>query len=126
MAGIAAGLIHTGVSKIDQRDLSGYHTGMLSTNEYAFFAAFGLRVGFITTIGVGLQLFRNDLHQELSPVQTFGLDIGLAFWLGPSLHVGLVVDDCWPSIPGIQQVLVAGALQTSFPDAGVLVYPGYC
>ena len=53
LAGIAAGLIHAGVSKIDQRDLSGYHTGMLSTNEYAFFAAFGLRVGQFTSIGIG-------------------------------------------------------------------------
>lgn len=93
LAGIAAGLIHAGVSDIDQRDLSGYHTGVLSTNEYAFFAAFGLRVGQNTSIGIGLQLFRNDLHQELSPVQTFGLDIGIGVRVIPSVHLGLVVDD---------------------------------
>ena len=93
MAGISAGLIHAGVNNIDQRDLSGYHTGMLSTNEYTFFAAFGLRVGQKASIGIGLQLFRNDLHRELSPVQTFGLDLGIGIHVIPSVHLGLVVDD---------------------------------
>ena len=93
LAGIAAGLIHTGVQDIDQRNSSGYHISMVSTNEFAFFAAFGVRVGSKASIGVGLQLFRNDLHSDLPAVQTFGLDIGIGVHVLPSLHIGLVLDD---------------------------------
>ena len=93
LAGIAAGLVHTGVRNIDQRNSSGYHTGMTSTSEYAFFAAFGVRLGNMASIGVGLQLFQNDLHRDLSTSRTFGLDLGLGIRVLPSLHVGLVLDD---------------------------------
>ncbi len=93
LAGIAAGLIHTGVRKIDQRNSSGYHTGMISTSEYAFFAAFGVRIGSRASIGVGLQLFRNDLHRDLSASQTLGLDLGISVQVLSSLNIGLVVDD---------------------------------
>ncbi len=93
LAGIAAGLIHTGVQDIDQRNTSGYHIGMASTNEFAFFAAFGVRIGRSASLGIGLQLFRNDLHTDLPAVQTFGLDIGIGLHVLPSVHVGLVVDD---------------------------------
>ncbi len=93
LAGIAAGLIHTGVQDIDQRNSSGYHISMASMNEYAFFTAFGVRVGSRASIGVGLQLFRNDLHSDLPAVQTFGLDIGVGIQVLPSLYIGLVLDD---------------------------------
>ncbi len=93
LAGLTAGLIHTGVQNIDQRDLSGYHTGMASTNEYVFFGAFGVRVGKKASIGVGLQLFRNDLHSDLPTTQTLGLDIGLGVQILSSVHVGIVLDD---------------------------------
>lgn len=93
LAGIAAGLIRAGVQDIDQRNSSGYHISMVSTNEYAFFAAFGVRVSSKATIGVGLQLFRNDLHSDLPAVQTFGLDLGVGVHVLPSLHIGLVLDD---------------------------------
>ncbi len=92
-AGIAAGLIHTGVQNIDQRDLSGYHIGMSSTSEYVFFTAFGVQVGEKASIGVGLQLFRNDLHNDLPTTQTFGLDIGIGAQILPSVHLGIVLDD---------------------------------
>jgi len=93
LAGIAAGLVHTGVRQIDQRNSSGYHTGMGSTNEYAFFAAFGVRIGGHASIGIGLQLFRNDLHPDLSASQAFGLDLGVGMYVHPSVHIGVVIDD---------------------------------
>lgn len=93
LAGIAAGLAHTGVRNIDQRNLSGYHIGMISTNEYAFFAAFGVRIGHRGSLGIGLQLFRNDLHSHLPSTRTFGLDVGIGVHILPSLHIGLVLDD---------------------------------
>ena len=93
LAGISAGLIHAGVRDIDQRDISGYHVRMSSTDEYLFFAAFGVRMGSKASIGIGLQLFRNDLHSSLPTAQTFALDLGIGIHVLPSLHIGFVLDD---------------------------------
>jgi len=105
LAGIAAGLIHTGVRDIDQRNSSGYHISMASTDEYAFFAAFGVRVGNRASIGFGLQMFQNDLHRDLSTSRAFGLDLGIGVQVLSSLHIGLVLDDLlakysWDALDG--------------------------
>jgi len=93
IAGIATGLIHAGVGQIDQRNSSGYHLGMASTNEYAFYAAFGVRIRDRASVGIGLQLFRNDLHVDLPSTQTLGIDVGIGIHVLRSLHIGMVVDD---------------------------------
>ncbi len=92
-AGIAAGLIHAGVSDIDGRDGSGYHTGTFSTDEYALFIAFGVRVDSRVTFGFGLQFFRADLFDGLSPVNSIGLDLGLSVGVTEALRLGVVLDD---------------------------------
>ena len=92
-AGIALGLIHAGVSDIDGRDASGYHTENLSTDEFAFFLAFGTRLGGRATAGVGLQIFRADYLDELEPVVSIGLDLGLTVRVTEHLHLGLAADD---------------------------------
>ena len=92
-AGIAAGLIHAGVSDIDGRDGSGYHTGTFSTDEYALFIAFGVRLAPRVTAGFGLQFFRADLFDDLSPVNSIGLDLGLSVAPTEALRLGVVVDD---------------------------------
>jgi hypothetical protein len=58
-AGIAAGLVHAGVSSIDGRDSNGFHTDDLSTDEFAFFLGFGLRLSERVSAGINLQLFRS-------------------------------------------------------------------
>ena len=92
-AGVALGLIHAGVSNIDGRDASGYHTEDLSTDEFAFFLAFGTRLGGRVTAGLGLQLFRTDLLDALDPVVSIGLDVGLAVQVTQRLRLGLAADD---------------------------------
>lgn len=92
-AGVSAGLIHAAVSEIDGRDASGYHTEMLSTDEYLFFLAFGLRLTDRLQVGTSLQLFRADLYDGLSPEVSFGLDLGLLYELTPRVHLGFVADD---------------------------------
>lgn len=92
-AGIAVGLIHAGVSNIDGRTSSGFHTGNLSTDEFAFFLAFGVRFGSRVTGGVGLQLFRTDLFEEVSAVNSLGLDLGLTIQATDALRLGIVADD---------------------------------
>lgn len=92
-AGLAVGLIHAGVSGIDGRDHSGYHTREYSTDEFAFFLAFGARLGSRITVGVGLQLFRTDLIDELEAVNSIGIDIGFTADVTDRIRVGLAVDD---------------------------------
>lgn len=92
-AGIAAGLIHAGVSNIDGRDGSGYHTEDYSTDEFAFFLAFGTHVSDRVTAGIGLQLFRADYMEALSAVNSIGLDVGLTARVTDALRLGVTVDD---------------------------------
>ncbi|RMF57237.1 MAG: hypothetical protein D6746_11430 [Bacteroidetes bacterium] len=92
-AGIALGLIHAGVSNIDGRNGSGFHTGDLSVDEFALFMAFGLRVSDRVTAGVGLQLFRTDLLEALEPVNSVGVDLGLTVQVTEALRLGFVADD---------------------------------
>jgi len=92
-AGVAVGLTHAGVSSIDGRDNSGFHTEDLATDEYAFFVAFGLHVSDRVSAGVGLQLFRSDLYFGLNPVRTVGLDLGVTALVTDDLRIGIAIDD---------------------------------
>lgn len=92
-AGLAVGLIHAGVSNIDGRDASGYHTRSYSTDEFAVFLAFGTHLSKRITAGVGLQLFRSDLLEDVSAVNTLGIDAGLTYSANDRLRLGLAVDD---------------------------------
>ena len=112
-AGIAAGLIHAGVRNIDLRDDSGYHTGTATTDDYAFFIAFGVRVNSRASVGIGLQLFRSDLHPDIEPVQTIGLDVGLSFQALPQLHLGIVLDDLLARYSWDTSTLYSGGGTTS-------------
>jgi hypothetical protein len=103
-AGFAAGLIRAAVGGIDGRDQSGYHTREYSTDEMAFFLAFGTRIGSRASIGAGLQLFRANLFEEVSAATSIGLDIGLNVRPTDALSIGLVVDDllaryAWDTTP---------------------------
>lgn len=92
-AGVAAGLIHGGVSSIDGRDGSGYHTREHRTDEYAFFLNFGTRIGSRLTAGVGLQLFRADYLASMQPVRSLGIDLGLTARAAEGLYFGFAVED---------------------------------
>jgi len=92
-AGVAAGLVHASVSGIDGRDGSGYHTREYSTNEYMVFLTFGTRVTDRITAGATLQVFRNELVQQLRAVHTIGIDLGLSMQVTHELRLGLIVDD---------------------------------
>ncbi len=92
-AGVAAGLLHAGVGNIDGRDNNGFHTESLSTDQFAFFLAFGLKVTDRVSGGLSLQLFRSDLFDGLRAENTVGLDVGVSAEVTDALSVGLVVDD---------------------------------
>ncbi|MFQ5570273.1 MAG: PorV/PorQ family protein [Rhodothermales bacterium] len=92
-AGIAGGLIRAGVSNIDGRDGSGYHTQNYSTDEFAFFLAFGVRMSRRMTLGLGFQFFLADYFEGVSPAKSIGLDLGLHVQATDALRFGFVVDD---------------------------------
>lgn len=92
-AGIALGLIHGGVSDIDGRDNSGYHTGTYSTDEFALFLAFGTHITQRVTVGMGLQLFRADMHERLEPVHSIGIDAGVTYLATDQLRLAIALDD---------------------------------
>jgi len=92
-AGIAGGIVHAGVSEIDGRDGSGYHTEDYATDEYLFFVAFGVRFSSRLTGGVGLRLYRSDLFEGVRPPTSLALSVGLTARLSERLALGFAADD---------------------------------
>lgn len=92
-AGIALGLVHAGVNGIDGRNESGFHTEDYATDEFLMFMAFGLKFGERVTGGLGFQIFRADYFEELEPVNSVGIDVGVSVQLTESIRLGAVVDD---------------------------------
>ncbi len=92
-AGAALGLIHAGVTGIDGRDDSGYHTEDLSTDEFNLFLAFGNRFGERFSAGAALKLYQADYLDAVDPVITIGVDVGAHLQVTEQIHVGAVVSD---------------------------------
>ncbi len=98
-SGFAAGVVHGGVDNIDGRDASGYPIdaptpdGTYSTDEYAFFAAFGTQFSDAVSAGLGFRLYRNELFQNVQAPTAIGVSLGLSAQLSERLAAGLVVDD---------------------------------
>src|SRR5690625_8021978 len=57
------------------------------------FLTFGTRVTDRITAGATLQVFRNELVQQLRAVHTIGIDLGLSMQVTHELRLGLIVDD---------------------------------
>lgn len=92
-AGIAIGFIHAGVSEIDGRDQSGYHTQTYATNEYALSMAFGIRMSERIAGGMGLRLYRTSLVSSIEPASGLGISAGMTARITDRLQVGLAADD---------------------------------
>lgn len=98
-SGFAGGVVHGGVDNIDGRDGSGQPTdgptegGTLSSDEYAFFATFGIQLSDRVSGGAGLRLYRNELFRDVSAPTAVGVSLGVSAQLSDRLAVGLAVDD---------------------------------
>lgn len=92
-AGIAVGLVHAGVSGIDGRDGSGYHTEDYSTDEFGFFVAFGTRFSERIAAGIGLRLYRFDLFEGVDAPTSLGISLGVTGKVTENLAVAVAADD---------------------------------
>jgi hypothetical protein len=92
-AGLTFSLINARTGEIDGRNLSGYHTGYLSTSEYRLSGAFGIRFSDRVLAGIGINFNHSVLHQEVPAVQGIGIDFGIIGKISSRLNVGVSVQN---------------------------------
>ncbi len=106
-AGIAFGVINSGVSNIDGRDGDGFKTETYSTSENQFSLSFALRIRAIT-IGLTTKLYYYSLFKELSTT-TVGFDFGIIYPLAKNLTLAGTFKDInskyrWDTAPLYNQL----------------------
>ncbi len=92
-AGIAFGIIRSGVKDIDARSLSGYPNGSFDISEYQLNTAFGIRFSPKFYGGVGIKLNYANYHEELTPATAVGMDIGFLYQFNERFNFGISVQD---------------------------------
>jgi len=91
-AGVSAGLINAGVSKIDGRSSSGEKTGDLSTSENQFFVAVSNRLSEKLAIGIAFKFYYYKLYEEVN-ASGLGFDIGALYTVNDALSLSFVLSD---------------------------------
>lgn len=92
-AGLSLHLMNAKVDNIDGRNSSGYHTGMLSTNEFMFSGQFGIRLSELVHAGIGFSYFLANYHPEVPNTTSIGIDFGVLIKAHRRFHVALAVKD---------------------------------
>ncbi len=92
-AGLSVSLLHGRVGNIDGRDLNGYHTGDLSTNEFQLIGNFGLRFSDSFWAGIGIKYNLARYHPEMPTTSGIGLDLGVLIKPVSKLNIGVTVQD---------------------------------
>ncbi|TAK67385.1 MAG: PorV/PorQ family protein [Bacteroidetes bacterium] len=90
--GFSVGLINAGVSNIDGRDNSGYHTEDYSTFENQFYLAFGFKPEENVALGVAIKMYYSKLFEEVTS-SSVGFDLGALVQITPELSIGGSVQD---------------------------------
>ena len=114
-AGLAGGIVRGAVTSIDGRDGSGYATGDFSTNEIAFFVAFGTRFSEKVSGGIGLRIYRSDLFEAIRPTTAIGVGAGLAVRATDRLALGLVAEDLFAKYNWNASAAGGGTVSDDFP-----------
>jgi opacity protein-like surface antigen len=102
-AGISAGIINSGVGKIDGRDNNGLQTGELSTSENQFFIGLANRFSKKFALGINAKLYYYKLYEKISSTG-IGVDIGALYVVNEQFTVSLMLSDLnskykWDSAP---------------------------
>lgn len=106
-AGISAGVINSGVSRIDGRDNNGMKTEELSTSENQFFLSVSNRFSKKISIGIAVKFYYYKLYEEVTS-NGFGLDIGALFKINDNWNISLMISDLnskysWDTSPIYEQ-----------------------
>ncbi|TVR16632.1 MAG: hypothetical protein EA391_07540 [Balneolaceae bacterium] len=92
-AGLSISLLNARVGNIDGRTSSGYHTGMLSVNEFQLIGNFAIRFSERIWAGVGIKYNLANYHTELPNSQNIGIDAGFRFALTNRLTFAVAIKD---------------------------------
>lgn len=92
-AGLSLYLMNARVGGIDGRTSSGYHTDMLSTNEFQLSGNFGLRFSKKIWGGVGLSYSLASFHSEVPNTTTMGIHLGLLVKPTENISISAVIKD---------------------------------
>ena len=92
-AGLSISLLNARVDNIDGRTSSGYHTGMLSVNEFQLIGNFAIRFSGRIWAGVGIKYNLANYHSELPNSQNVGIDAGLRVAVTNNLTFAVAVKD---------------------------------
>lgn len=91
-AGLAVGIINSGVTRIDGRDSDGEPTGPLQTSENQAFLSFGTTLRNRLSLGVSIKYLYHHLYTGVNS-STFGFDLGILFPISERLTVGATARD---------------------------------
>ncbi len=91
-AGLAIGIINSGVTKIDGRDSDGEPTGLLQTSENQAFLSFGTSLKNKLALGVTIKYLYHHLYTSVNS-STFGFDLGILYPFSDNLSVGATARD---------------------------------
>ena len=91
-AGVSAGVINSGVSKIDGRDSQGQPTGDLSTSENQFFLGLSNRFSEKFAIGIAAKFYYYKLYENITST-SIGFDIGAIYKFSNNLTASFVIRD---------------------------------
>lgn len=92
-AGLSLQLMNAKVGNIDGRNSSGYHTSMLSTNEFKLSGQFGIRLTEHLFAGVGISWFLANYHAEVPNATSVGLDFGILITAHERVRLAMTVRD---------------------------------
>ncbi|WP_337865901.1 hypothetical protein [Ignavibacterium sp.] len=92
VAGLSAGIINSGVSKIDGRDNNGLKTKELSTSENLFFLGVANKFSEKFALGLTVKLYYYKLYEQVTTTSV-GLDIGALYRFNDNFNFSFVLAD---------------------------------
>lgn len=92
-AGMNVSILNGHVGDIDGRTVSGYHTEDLSTDEFQFSSAFGIRFSNRVYGGLGVDLNMARFHSDVNNATSVGIDLGMLVRPTDRLWIGWSVQD---------------------------------
>ncbi|MEJ5262235.1 MAG: hypothetical protein WHT45_06115 [Ignavibacterium sp.] len=92
VAGLSAGIINSGVSKIDGRDNNGLKTKELSTSENLFFLGVANKFSDKFALGLTVKLYYYKLYEQVTTTSV-GLDIGALYRFNDNFNFSFVLAD---------------------------------